>query len=95
MPDLPTVKEGGVSDYDVTTWTAFFLPKGATKAVVDKLVEVTHAAMETPAVKQRLHDIGVTGIQPGRRSAEYLAKFVVEEIARWEAPIKSAGLQVE
>jgi tripartite-type tricarboxylate transporter receptor subunit TctC len=95
MPDLPTAQEQGLSDYDVTTWTAFFLPKGTPKEIVAKLNEVTHAAMDTPVIKSRLQDIGVTGIAPERRSPEYLAKFVADEVARWEGPIKSGGLQVD
>jgi len=95
MPELATAHEQGLTDYDVTTWTAFFLPKGAPKAIVDKLNEVTHAAMETPAIKTRMTEIGVTGVPPERRSPEYLAKFVVDEIARWESPIKDGGLQVD
>jgi len=95
MPDLATAHEQGLADYDVTTWTAFFLPKGTPKEIVDKLNAVTHAAMDTPAIKARMLEIGVTGIAPERRSAEYLAKFVVEEVARWEGPIKSGGLQVD
>ena len=95
MPDLATAHEQGLSDYDVTTWTAMFLPKGAPKEIVDKLVEVTQATMETPAIKTRMHDIGVTGVAKERQSPDYLAKFVVEEIARWEGPIKSGGLQQE
>ena len=70
-------------------------PKGAPKAIVDKLNEVTHATMDTPAIKTRMLEIGVTGIAPERRSPEYLAKFVVDEVARWEGPIKSGGLQVD
>src|SRR5882724_4603512 len=95
MPELASAHEQGLTDYEVTTWTAFFLPKGASKEIVDKLVEVTHATMETPAIKSRMHDIGVTGIAPERRSPEYLAKFVVDEVARWEGPIKSGGLQLD
>ena len=95
MPDLATAHEQGLADYDVTTWTAFFLPKGAPKEIVDKLNAVTHAAMDTPAIKARMLEIGVTGIAPERRSPEYLAGYVAEEIARWEGPIKSAGLQVD
>jgi tripartite-type tricarboxylate transporter receptor subunit TctC len=95
MPDLATAGEQGLPDYAVTTWTAFFLPKGAPKAIVDKLNEVTHAAMDTPAIKNRMLEIGVTGIAPERRSAEYLAKFVVDEVARWEGPIKAGGMQVD
>jgi tripartite-type tricarboxylate transporter receptor subunit TctC len=95
MPDLATAHEQGLADYEVSTWTAFFLPKGAPREIVDKLVEATHAAMETPAIKSRMHDIGVTGVAPERRSPEYLAKFVVDEVARWEGPIKSGGMQVD
>jgi hypothetical protein len=51
--------------------------------------------MDTPAIKTRMLEIGITGITPDRRSPEYLAKYVVDEVARWEAPIKSGGLQVE
>jgi tripartite-type tricarboxylate transporter receptor subunit TctC len=95
MPELATAHEQGITDYDIVTWTAFFLPKGAPKDVVDKLNAVTHAAMDTPAIKTRLNDIGVIGTAPERRGPEYLAKYVVEEIARWEGPIKASGLQVD
>ena len=95
MPELATAHEQGLTDFDVTTWTAFFLPKGAPKAIVDKLNQVTHAAMDTPAIKSRMLEIGVIGIAPERRTPEYLAKFVVDEVARWEEPIKSGGLQVD
>jgi tripartite-type tricarboxylate transporter receptor subunit TctC len=95
MPELATAHEQGLTDLDVVTWTAFFLPKGAPKEVVDRLIAITHAAMDTPAIKDRMLQIGVTGVAPARRSPEYLAKFVADEIVRWEGPIKAAGLQVE
>jgi tripartite-type tricarboxylate transporter receptor subunit TctC len=95
MPDLASAHEQGLEGFDVTTWTAFFLPKGAPADVVAKLREVTHAAMETPAIKARMLEIGVTAVTPERRSPEYLAKFVADEVARWEGPIKSGGLQVD
>jgi hypothetical protein len=44
---------------------------------------------------RRMHDIGVTGVALERRSPEYLAKFVVDEIARWAGPIEANGLQVD
>jgi tripartite-type tricarboxylate transporter receptor subunit TctC len=95
MPDLASAHEQGLTDFDVTTWTAFFLPKGAPKEIVDKLNEVAHATMDTPAIKSRMLEIGVTGIASERRSPEYLAKFVADEVARWEGPIKAGGLQVD
>jgi tripartite-type tricarboxylate transporter receptor subunit TctC len=95
MPELATAHEQGINDYDVVTWTAFFLPKGAPKDIVVKLNEATNAAMDTPAIRARFNDIGVVGVAPERRGPEYLAKYVVEEIARWERPIKDAGLQAD
>ena len=95
MPDLASAHEQGLTDFDVTTWTAFFLPKGAPKEIVDKLNEVAHATMDTPAIKSRMLEIGVTSIASERRSPEYLAKFVADEVARWEGPIKDGGLQVD
>jgi tripartite-type tricarboxylate transporter receptor subunit TctC len=95
MPEIPTAHEQGLKDFEVISWTAFFLPKGAPKAVVDKLNQVAHAAMDTPAIKQRMLEVGVTGVAKERRSPEYLAKFVADEVQRWEGPIKAAGLQIE
>ena len=95
MPELASAHEQGLTGMDVTTWTAIFLPKGAPRTIVDKLNEVTQATMETPVIKARMLEIGVTGVTPDRRSPEYLAKFVADEVARWEGPIKSGGLQVD
>jgi len=95
MPDLKTAHEQGLTNFDVTTWNAMFLPKGTPAAIVKRLAEVTNEAMDTPIIKARMLELGVNGVAPERRSPEYLAKFVADEIARWEAPIKAAGLQVD
>jgi tripartite-type tricarboxylate transporter receptor subunit TctC len=95
MPDLATANEQGLADFDVVTWNAFFLPKGAPSEVVKKLNDATSQAIDTPAIKGRLHELGVTGVALERRSPEYLAKFVVDEIARWAGPIKANGLQLD
>jgi len=95
MPDLASAHEQGLTGMDVTTWTAIFLPKGAPRPIVDKLKDATQATMETPLIKQRMLEIGVTGITPDRQTPEYLARYVADEVARWEGPIKSGGLQVD
>jgi tripartite-type tricarboxylate transporter receptor subunit TctC len=95
MPDLASAHEQGLTGMDVTTWTAIFLPKRAPRPIVDKLKDVTQATMETPLIKQRMLEIGVTGVAPERQTPEYLASFVTDEVARWEGPIKSGGLQVD
>jgi tripartite-type tricarboxylate transporter receptor subunit TctC len=95
MPELASAHEQGLTGVDVTTWSAFFLPKGTPADIVGKLKDATHAAMESPAVKTRMTEIGVTNVAPDRRSPEYLAKFVADEVKRWEGPIVAGGLQVD
>lgn len=95
MPDLPTAQEEGLTDFDVVTWNAFFLPKGASPEIVKKLNDATSQAMDMPVIQSRMHDIGITSVALERRSPEYLAKFIVDEIARWADPIKANGLQVD
>jgi tripartite-type tricarboxylate transporter receptor subunit TctC len=95
LPDLPTAREQGLADVDVVTWNAFFLPKSAPTEAVDKLNAATSRALDTAAVKNRLHDLGIAGVAPERRSPEYLARFVADEIARWAGPIKASGLQLD
>src|SRR5215213_10606145 len=63
MPELATAHEQGITDYDVVTWTAFFLPKGAPREIVGKLNDVTHAAMDTSAIRARFNDMGIIGVR--------------------------------
>jgi tripartite-type tricarboxylate transporter receptor subunit TctC len=95
LPDLPTAHEQGLTDFDVVTWNAFFLPKGAPAAIVQRLSDATSRAMDSPMVENRLRELGVTAVAPERRSPQYLGQFVVEEIARWADPIKQNGLVVD
>ena len=60
-----------------------------------RLAKATNEAVETPAVRERFKSIGVTIPAPERRTPEYLAKFVVSEIARWAGPIKASGASEE
>jgi tripartite-type tricarboxylate transporter receptor subunit TctC len=95
LPDLPTAHEQGLTDFDVVTWNAFFLPQGAPAEVVKRLSDATSEAMDSPAVAARLREMGVTAVARDRRSPQYLARFVLDEIPRWAGPIKQNGLQVD
>ena len=92
LPDLPSAHEQGLTDFDIPTWYALFLPAGTPRAIVDKLNHATVLALETPSVQQRLKQIGGDLVADERRSPEYLADLVVREITRWEAPIKASGV---
>jgi tripartite-type tricarboxylate transporter receptor subunit TctC len=94
LPNLPTAAEQGL-DVQAYTWNAIFLPKGAPADVVKKLHDAAVAAIDTPAVKERLQGLGASVVAPDRQSSEYLASFVKSEIEKWAAPIKASGVTVE
>jgi tripartite-type tricarboxylate transporter receptor subunit TctC len=53
------------------------------------------AALETPSMQQRLKQLGGDLVASERRSPEYLAKFVADEIKKWEAPVKASGVHLD
>ena len=95
LPSLATAHEQGLANFEAITWNAFFLPKDTPAAIVKKLNDATNEAMNTPAIKERMHELGVTLVAPERRSPEYLQKFVEGEIEKWAGPIKATGISVD
>jgi tripartite-type tricarboxylate transporter receptor subunit TctC len=95
LPFLPSAHEQGLTDFDIPTWYAIFLPKGTPKPIVQRLHAAVVAVIDKPAVQERMREIGAEVVGPERRSSEYLARFVVSEIKRWEAPIKASGVQAD
>ncbi|HZD29079.1 MAG TPA: tripartite tricarboxylate transporter substrate binding protein [Xanthobacteraceae bacterium] len=95
IPTLATAHEQGLTDFEAITWTGFFLPKGTPAEIVDKLNAATVQMMDTPALAERMHELGVTLVAPERRSPQYLASFVAREIEKWGAPIKAAGIHAD
>jgi tripartite-type tricarboxylate transporter receptor subunit TctC len=93
LPDLASAHEQGLTDFDIPSWYALFLPKGTPDAIVRKLNAATVAAMDTPAMQERLKAIGSDLVGPERRSPEYLAQFVADEIKKWAGPISASGVQ--
>ena len=51
--------------------------------------------MNAADVQARLDELGIEVVAPERRSPDYLAAFVVREIAKWAGPIKAAGLSMD
>ncbi|MFL4974139.1 MAG: tripartite tricarboxylate transporter substrate-binding protein, partial [Microvirga sp.] len=95
LPELATIHEKGIPNFEALTWNAFFLPKGTPEPIVKKLHDAMLQAMDSPAVKERLQSLGAVLVAPERRSPEYLAGFVTSEIEKWAAPIKASGVSVE
>jgi tripartite-type tricarboxylate transporter receptor subunit TctC len=95
LPVLASAHEQGLSNFEVSTWNAFFLPKGTPPGIVQKLHDATVTAINSLAVQERLKQIGAELVPPEHRAQEYLQKFVESEVAKWAIAIKAAGVTAE
>ena len=95
MPGLASAHEQGLTDFDVPSWYAIFLPKGTPAAIVQKLHDATVAAMGVSLIRERLKEIGCGSGPTRAQLPEYLRKFVAGEIDKWAAAIKASGVQIE
>ncbi len=92
IPDLPTTGEQGLAGVEASVWNAFFLPPGTPDEIVRKLNRAMSDTLDDPVVSKRLNDLGLEIVAPERRTPEYLAKFVPEEVARWTNVVRAAGI---
>ncbi len=91
VPNVPAAIESGLlPGYDVTTWYGLFAPRGTPPAVIAKLNKALNAIITEPAVRERLTTAGVVvqGSTP-----EAFGQLMTNELARWEAVRKAAGLE--
>jgi tripartite-type tricarboxylate transporter receptor subunit TctC len=95
LPNLASAHEQGLTDFEATNWSAFFLPKDTPAFIVQELHDAAVAAMNNPTVQKRFKESGIDLVADERRSSAYLAQFVASEIVKWAGPIKSSGLALE
>jgi putative tricarboxylic transport membrane protein len=94
LPDLPAAPEQGLGGVAADGWNGFFFPKGTPDAIVRKLAVATNDALNTPAVKKRIEELGLDIPPPEQRGPDYLAKLVKIELEKWGPPIKASGITV-
>jgi tripartite-type tricarboxylate transporter receptor subunit TctC len=95
IPDLATTGEQGLPGVEASAWNAFLLPKGAPDAIVRRLNRASSQTLDNPVIRKRLEELGLEIVSPERRTPEYLAQFLPQEIERWAKPIKAAGISAD
>jgi len=95
IADLPTSTEQGLPGVEASVWNAFFFPKGTPEPIVRKLNRVVSDMLDNQGQRKRLEELGLEIVPPERRSPEYLAKYLPEEIDRWGKVIKAAGISMD
>jgi tripartite-type tricarboxylate transporter receptor subunit TctC len=91
LPDLPTTKEAGLPEYQVSAWNAMFAPKGTPKEIVAKLNDAYQKSLADEGVRKRLLDLGSVLPEKSEQTPEALASLVKTEVARWTPILKGAG----
>jgi tripartite-type tricarboxylate transporter receptor subunit TctC len=92
LPDVPTVHEAGVPNYEATIWLGLMAPRGTPKAVVDRLNEAVSRIASQPDVQQLW---GKQGATPMVMTAAVFDKYLQDDIAKWSKVIKSAQIKAE
>ena len=89
MPEVPMVVEQGVAGYDVRSWAGLMAPAGTPRPVVERLRAETLKALQVPAVRARLEDMGgeARGSTP-----EEMTTMVNAELRRWTAVVNDAHI---
>lgn len=92
-PDIPTFAEGGVANAESYTWHMVFAPAGTPAPVVEQINAAFNKAAAQASVQQRLTDL--TMLVRHDSTPETSKRWLTDEITKWEAIIRDAGIKVE
>lgn len=92
FPDVPTMQEAGVPDFDVDSWYAVFVPAKTPKPAVDRLNRVINTVVKEPEIRDKLLAQGSEGVGG---TPEQLGKVVTTELVRWQKLAKEASIKVD
>ena len=92
LPDVPTLNESGLKDFDVTSWFALFAPIQTPSDVVTQLSQSLQAVAQTTEASAKLAPLGMS---PANSTPQALRELVQKEQAKWREIIKRANIKVE
>lgn len=92
FPDVPTMAESGVEDFEVDSWYAMFVPAGTPPGAIDKLNQALNTVLQEPEIRSKLLEQGgeATGGTPDR-----LARVVDDELTKWARLAREAKIKVD
>jgi tripartite-type tricarboxylate transporter receptor subunit TctC len=94
-PDIPTTDEAGLAGFHMTLWSGLWVPKDTPKDIVTKLNAAAVDALNDPAVRKQLENLGLQMPPGDRLSPEALGSWQKAEIAKWWPMLKAANVKVD
>ena len=92
LPDVPTIAESGIKDFEVVNWFGIVGPANMPRPVVDRLNQAINRVVQAPETKERFSNLG---FEPRGGTPEDLDRHIKAEIARWASVIKSQAIKPE
>ena len=92
LPDVPTMIESGVPDFTASSWTGIVAPAGTPREIIMKLNAEINAGLRSPAMQARFKQLAAVS-NPG--TPEDFATFITNEVPKWTAMARLAGVQPE
>lgn len=92
LPDIPTVMETGLKNFEVVGFYGFLAPAGTPKDVVAKLSDAFRQVLGNPEVRTRMI---TQGADPAFLGADDFAKFLAAEMPRWADAVKASGARLD
>ncbi|OWT63979.1 Bug family tripartite tricarboxylate transporter substrate binding protein [Candidimonas nitroreducens] len=91
FPNVPTMAEAGVPNFEVEDWNGILAPKGTSPAIIKKLNTAIVQVLHDPATQKRLISLGFT---PSPTTPQGFTQFIKSEMAKWSSAAKAAHVKV-
>jgi tripartite-type tricarboxylate transporter receptor subunit TctC len=91
-PDLPTMAQAGVKDFDVFTWWGLFAPAGTPPEIVKRLNAEVNKALAAPDLREKWL---ASGAEPSPTTSEAFAAFIAKELPKYAKIVKDSGAKVD
>jgi tripartite-type tricarboxylate transporter receptor subunit TctC len=89
-PNMPTIAEAGLPDFETSVWFGLMAPAGTPRPVIDKLAAAANAALKSDDVVAKLR---AQGFEPLGGPPDEFARFIAREVVKWAAAAEAAGLK--
>ena len=92
LPDVPTIAEAGVANYEAVNWWGLVAPVGTSPAIIDKLNRELLAVQNAPEVQKQF---ALEGGEPVPMKPAVFGAYMVSEMNKWEKVVKQGGIKAE
>jgi tripartite-type tricarboxylate transporter receptor subunit TctC len=88
FPDVPTMHEAGIENYNASAWQAFVAPAGTSPAITMRLNQALLEIVKSPETQKRFFELG---LRPLTSTTDELGTFMKSELVRWGKVVEAAG----